>query len=117
MSDPLPYATPLPPGSRHDTIYTALLGALCAMSLLGTVMMGVMTRAPGQAPETVWVLKVVFVMYLVFLLLQVAVLIIRIAFPQHRKWPTVALNVFLLLWLPFGTALGIYGLWKADRGI
>ena len=49
------------------------------------------------------------------LLASVAVLIIRIAFPSLRKWPTFALNIILALYFPIGTALAIYGFWKVDK--
>jgi hypothetical protein len=57
----------------------------------------------------------IFGVMLFLLLFEVGVLVIRLAFPAHRKWPTVALNIVMLMLVPLGTALGIYGLWKVDR--
>ncbi|HEX4056029.1 MAG TPA: hypothetical protein VHX86_17330 [Tepidisphaeraceae bacterium] len=46
-----------------------------------------------------------------------AVLVIRIFYPAYRRWPTVAINIILILWPPFGTALAIYGFLKVDKKI
>ena len=101
--------------ANHDTIYSVLLAVVTFFQLMSTTMMGFMTMRPGLPAESAWVLRLVFVVELFPLLLEVVVLIIRIAFPAYRKWPTVVLNIVLLPWLPFGTALGIYGLWKVDK--
>jgi hypothetical protein len=45
----------------------------------------------------------------------VLIVLIRIFAPQKRKWPTLALNIILLVMFPFGTILGIYGLRKVDK--
>jgi hypothetical protein len=44
-------------------------------------------------------------------------LLVRLVFPAYRRWPTVGLNVLLLLCFPLGTALAIYGFWKVDKQI
>jgi hypothetical protein len=41
----------------------------------------------------------------------------RLAFPAQRRWPTLGLNIVLLLFIPFGTALAVYGLWKVDKNL
>ena len=115
MTEPIPYATPLPARSNHDRIYSALLGALLFFLLIPTLEMWFLSRRPGQPAETIWVMQLLFAIFLCFWLFVAGVLVIRIAFPAHRKWPTVALNIVMLMWIPFGTALGIYGLWKVDK--
>jgi uncharacterized membrane protein YqjE len=50
-----------------------------------------------------------------FLAVTLAVLVIRIFFPAYRRWPTFGINIILLLWLPFGTALAVYGFLKVDK--
>ena len=85
MSEPISYATPLPARSKHDVIYTTLLGVLTAMWLMGMIMMGFMIVHLRQSGEPTWVFGMVFATYLTLFLLQVAVIIIRLAFPQYRK--------------------------------
>lgn len=99
----------------HDTLYTVFLGVLAFIQLLGTVTMGVMSRHASQFDGPSWTLQMVFGVELCILLFEAAVLVVRIGFPAHRKWPTLALNIFLLICIPFGTALAIYGLLKADK--
>src|SRR3954468_6477496 len=103
---PLSYARPAPE-SRHDMVYTALLGALVFFHLLGLVVLWWVWHSPTYPPESVPAMRMVTSLYVVLLLFEAAVLILRIAAPAHRQWPTVSLNVVLLLSFPFGTALGI----------
>jgi hypothetical protein len=69
----------------------------------------------AQAPESVWVMQLIFAVMVCLSLFAAGVLVIRLALPAYRKWLTVALNIVLLMLVPFGTALAVYGLWKADR--
>lgn len=46
---------------------------------------------------------------------SVTVLVVRIWFPAKRRWVTLALNIALLLYAPFGTAIGAYGLFRVDK--
>jgi len=50
-----------------------------------------------------------------FLIAMVVVLVIRIGFPTCRRWPTLGLNIVLLIMFPVGTALGVFGLMKVDK--
>jgi hypothetical protein len=52
--------------------------------------------------------------YICLLLLEVGVLIIRLAMPMQRKWPTVMLNIIILLLFPLGTAAR--GIWAVEGG-
>ncbi|MDB5357732.1 MAG: hypothetical protein JWN24_4185 [Phycisphaerales bacterium] len=47
---------------------------------------------------------------------QAAVVLVRLLLPTRRKWVTVTLNIILLPFVPWETALGVYGLWKVDKG-
>jgi uncharacterized membrane protein YqjE len=83
--------------------------------LIPAIEMWFLGRRPGQPAETIWVMQMIFGIFVCFWLFVVGVLVIRIVLPAYRKWPTVALNVVMLMMIPFGTALGIYGLWKVDK--
>lgn len=109
------YATP-PPRSRHDTIYSVLLGVLAFFLALATVEMAFLA-ANLSKPETGWVLWMVFSIELLLTATIALTLLVRIVWPDNRKWLTLATNIILLLLFPFGTALGIYGLWKVDKGL
>jgi hypothetical protein len=115
MTQPLPYATPAPPRSKHDTVYTVLLGVTTFFSLvLALVAWFLVYRAPISA-DSRWLMLWVCMM-LLLAVVQGSVLLVRIFMPARRKWVTVTLNIILLLVVPWGTALGIYGLWKVDKG-
>jgi hypothetical protein len=116
MTQPLPYATPASPRSKHDTIYTALLGVTSFFSLIGAIEMWFLAYRTPLAPESRWAIQFVFCLMLLLTTIQAAVLLIRIFLPARRKWVTVTLNIILLAAVPWGTALGIYGLWKVDKG-
>jgi hypothetical protein len=110
------YGTPGPPTvTRHDYIYTTLLGVLGFFFLISIPTMYGLAHAPSTPPETRWIFMGMAVTELLYALAVVAVGVIRIWFPDHRRWPTVAVNVLLLLYFPLGTALAIYGFWKVDK--
>jgi hypothetical protein len=48
MTEPIPYATPAPPRSKHDTIYTVLLGVTSFFSLIGAIEMWFVASASGH---------------------------------------------------------------------
>ena len=116
-SNQIQYASRLdaPRRSVHDLIYSSLLAAVMFFTLLSVlVMLWIAEMASAKSQQT-WPFYMLASMYGSLLLFELVVLIIRIRFPQSRKWPTVSLNVVLLLFFPVGTLLAIYGLWKADR--
>lgn len=114
MNEPIPYGVAVR-RSRHDTVYTALLGAMAFFILIATGEMFFLRRRIN--PDAAWVFSLVGFIYASLLLFMIAVLAIRIAWPAQRKWVTVTLNVILLVLIPFGTVLGIYGLWKVDKDL
>ena len=114
-STPLSYAPPVPARPWHDVVYTSLLGAVAFFQIFGALTSWFTSRLPTRPPESVWALHFVVAIQLLYVAFETAVLIIRIAAPRYRKWPTVILNIVLLASFPFGTLLGIYGLWKADK--
>jgi hypothetical protein len=72
---------------------------------------------PQQQNQAMPIFSMIIAMEGLFLAAILAVLVIRIFFPAHRRWPTFGINIILLLWLPFGTALAIYGFLKVDKKI
>jgi nitrate reductase gamma subunit len=100
---------------NHDQIYTTLVGVFAFFLLMGTVGNLFMSSALTMPQETRAIFLMTVVMGGIWLLAALSVLIIRLAFPSYRRWPTLALNLVLLLFIPFGTALGVYGLWKVDK--
>ena len=115
MSEPIPYATPVPRRSSHDNIYTVLLGAVAFFVLIVLIDFLFIIRGRANGPDPIWPLQMVFFTYLAFFLFAAVVLLIRIVWPMHRKWVTLALNIVFLLLFPFGTALAVYGFWKVDK--
>jgi hypothetical protein len=114
---PLPSASAARSMSLHDKIYTAALAAVAFFSLIGIVSLWAITQMPAFSHESLWAIHMVILINACFFSFEVAILIVRIAFPKSRKWPTIALNIVLLLSFPLGTALSIYGFWKVDKQI
>ena len=116
--EPLHYAPPAePPSARHNRIYTALLIALALFCGLGMISLFAMSRSPTMAPESRWMFQMLVGIYALLIAAMVATLILRGVAPRAGRVATMALNILLLIVFPFGTALGIYGLWKVDRGV
>ncbi|MDP9172907.1 MAG: hypothetical protein M3O30_03465 [Planctomycetota bacterium] len=109
----LPSSTP----STHDYVYTSLLGAFGFFLLIGMIMLGWMRFLPTIDADGRFILLMLICIEGVFLTAICAVLVIRIAFPAYRRWPTLWLNIILLLMVPIGTVLAIYGFWKVDKGM
>ena len=60
-------------------------------------------------------LKSFIIAYAIGVTVVVGSLIARALLPASRRNVTVAVSIVLLLWFPFGSAIGIYGLWRVDR--
>jgi hypothetical protein len=112
---PLDYAVNPPTRSNHDHIYTTLLGVLTFLLLLSAVSLNTFLQRPNLPEHSKFVFRMSRNIQICYALACAAVLVIRLAAPTKRKWVTLALNIILLLCFPFGTALAIYGLFKADR--
>ena len=100
----------------HDHLYTALLGVLAFMLLIliNEARWG-MRMPTTQQSGTNSVRMVVFVEGGCFIGAMLCVLLVRLFLPKYRRWPTFGLNIFLLLMVPLGTMLAIYGFWKVDK--
>ncbi len=77
------------------------------------IFMGRNARTP---PETRWVFQMVAWIYAALLAATVVTLLVRATSPGAGRVATMALNIVLLFFFPFGTALGVYGLMKVDKG-
>ena len=112
----LDYASPPPPPrSGHDHVFTALALAVSFLMCLSIVSVGSLTRNPNMPPESRWVFHMTMAFMACYVLITWASLLLRWRFPASRRTFTIALSVILLLYFPFGTLLGIYGLWKVDK--
>jgi hypothetical protein len=104
-----------PSRSAHDHVFTGLALALAFLLLLSAVSMRSMLHNPSVAPESRWVFRMSIGVMACYVVLIALALVLRWALPASRRVFTIALSVVLLLYVPLGTALGIYGLWKVDR--
>src|SRR4051812_8767344 len=116
--EPLSYAPPPLEAAttRHNRIYSALLIALAALFALGMISIFSISHSPTIPPESQWTLELVIRIYAALLAAMVATLTLRAVAPRAARTATMALNIVLLIVFPFGTALGIYGLLKVDKG-
>lgn len=103
---------------KHERLYTTLLvvfavGILCSIAVLAAFMdLPAQARPLKQWPD--WVHFVSAFLSGVYFCAVVGTLLLRQTQPAASRSVTKALNIALLFALPFGTALGLYGLWKVD---
>jgi hypothetical protein len=109
------YASPPRRRSGHDHVFTGLALGLVFLLLVMTTSLLSMTHNPNLPPESKWAFQMSASIALCYAALLVVSMILRWAFPASRRVFTIAISVALLAYIPFGTALGIYGLWKVDR--
>lgn len=101
--------------TRHDNVYTVLLGVPCIKAVFAILQIGsIRSRLPFNSTERDKLLGSMVIAGICFFLL-LTILLIRLIFPAYRRWPTLGLNLILLPFIPFGTALAIYGFWKVDK--
>jgi hypothetical protein len=106
---------------NHNRLYNTicillLLNTLFGMALL-VALMGLPpeVRPPMQVPD--WSLPCLAGINGFYLIALSVTLLVRLVRPPIGKRLTRAMNLLLLIAPPFGTALGIYGLWKVDRTV
>jgi hypothetical protein len=109
------YARPPRPRSGHDHVFTGLALGLVFLLVVMCTSLFSMTRNPALPPESKWVFHMSAALALCYAAIVVLSMILRWAFPASRRVFTIALSVALLVYVPFGTALRIYGLLKVDR--
>ena len=113
----LDYEKSPPTNSTHDHVYTTLLGVLAFLLVLGIVSLlhvRHMSQLRGDPAEALLFPAAIEACYVVAILIG---LVIRVVFPAYRRWPTIGLNIILLLCFPLGTALGFYGLRRVDKNL
>jgi uncharacterized membrane protein YqjE len=82
---------------------------------MGMVGQYFISKMPTITPDIRPIFMMEIVIEAIYLLLLLVVLLVRLICPAYRRWPTLGVNILLLVFFPFGTALGIYGLWKVDK--
>jgi hypothetical protein len=106
-----------PTRSAHDHIYSTLLGVLGFLFILGMVSLIAVRHMAQARGEPADALLIPIGTEGCLTAAIAVVLFIRVVFPAYRRWPTLGLNIILLVFVPVGTALGIYGLWKVDKNL
>jgi lysylphosphatidylglycerol synthetase-like protein (DUF2156 family) len=104
-----------PPSSESGQIFTALLISLGLLCMLVIGQFAAMLQNPNIAPEGRWVYHYIIWMHGVYLFAIVLALVVRGLVPSARRTITMAVSIFLLLYFPFGTMVGVYGLRKVDK--
>jgi len=106
---------------NHNRVYNAILIALGLYTLTGIGMLVVlMGMAPDARPRMRipnWSLAPLAVINAFYLVAVIVTLVSRLVRPAMGRRLTRAMNLLLLIAPPFGTVLGIYGLWKVDRNL
>jgi len=100
---------------NHNRAYTISLLLLGFILVIATGEMLFIGSSPTIAGSSKWVFYFVAFVEGSFLMAIAVTLALRAWAPAAGRTATVALNLLLLLLFPFGTAVGIYGLWKADK--
>ena len=103
--------------NRHNRIYTILLIVLAFWEVLSIISVEFVSHSPTMEQQSRWAMQMVACLEAAFLVAMVTTLILRGVAPGAGRIATKALNIILLLLLPLGTALGIYGLLKVDKDI
>ena len=104
---------------KHERLYSTLLVVLavyvlCGMGLLAVLMaLPAGARPPTQLPE--WSFPLLAFLNGAYFCSMVLTLLFRRSEPIIGRRLTKVLNVALLFGPPFGTVIGLYGLWKVDR--
>ncbi len=112
----LNYQTPGKPiPTNHDAVYSSLLAAFAFFLLMGVGFMVWMMWLPTTPANTKPAFQLIVFTEAAYGAVSLLVLLIRILLPTYRRWPTFALNIILLVSIPFGTALAIYGFLKVDK--
>jgi len=102
--------------NRLYNIFLILLGInlLCGLGLL----MFLLGMPPGDRPRMLvpqWSLPLLAFIHGFYLLAMTVTLAVRSTRLAVGRRLTTTMNCLFLIAPPFGTALGIYGLWKVDR--
>jgi hypothetical protein len=102
------------PMNNHNRIYNVLLIVLAFFLSVSIITFVFVRRAPTTPPESQWAFAMAAYVNAALVTAIIATLILRAAAPRAGRIATTALNTVLLLVIPLGTAVGIYGLLKVD---
>jgi hypothetical protein len=91
------------------------LGVFAFFIVLGMASLVSMRLRRGADPDAKFVFLMTMFFEASYFVAIVSVLLIRLLASKYRRWPTLGLNIILLILIPFGTALAIYGFWKVDK--
>jgi hypothetical protein len=104
---------------RHERLFVALSVVLVAWVVCGVALLAWVFAIPpaGRPPMLYpdWALPLVAFASGAYLAALVVALVLRRTHPDAGRRLTRVVNVSLLFAPPFGTALGLYGLWALDR--
>jgi hypothetical protein len=101
--------------TRQDQIYTTVLGVFAFFLLLAIGSLRSMANNPSTSEQGRVVMRLSAYVAACYAIASAVVLVVRIWFPAQRRWVTLGLNVVLLAYVPFGTAVGAYGLLRVDK--
>ena len=106
----------MPVPSRHNRAYTVILLILGFISIMvACEMLFLSYWLPNSDPSANWVFQFIALVYGIYILAIAATLALRAWAPAAGRPANLALNILLLPVFPFGTAVGVYGLWKVDK--
>jgi hypothetical protein len=118
VTNPLPYSAPgaIDPGRppTHEIVYRILLGVFGGV-VLASGLFGITLLRRAQNPPPTWLIVYLACSYAGIALCAFAVLAVRMLWPGRFRWVTLTWNIVMLLFIPFGTALGIYGMIVLDK--
>ena len=106
----------MPPSTNPNRTYTIGLLVLAFFLLVGIGDMVFIRRSRTIDPAVGWVFLLIAYIECLFVVAIIVKLALRAWAPQAGNIATVALNIVLLFFFPFGTFIGIYGLKKVDKG-
>ena len=106
---------------NHGRLYNALLVALAAGILCSVGVLVAFMALPADARPAMkvppWSVPLLAFVNGAYLCAVVLTLIFRLTKSAASRHLTRGVNVALLLTPPFGTALGLYGLWAVGRPV
>ena len=105
----------MPLNSRPNRTYTVAVLVVGFLLLIGAGEMVFLRQSPTIDPSARWVFKLIAFIEAIYVLAIATTLALRAWAPAAGQIATTALNIVLLFAFPFGTAVGVYGLWKVDR--
>jgi len=118
VTNPIQYSAPgaidverLP---THEIVYRILVGLFGGIVFAsGLIAITILRRA--QKPIPGWLIVYLACCYAGIALCSFAVVVVRMLWPGRFRWITKTWNIVMLIFIPLGTALGIYGLIVLDR--